>query len=111
MVASNIGVPHRIAYLLQSNAKVGQFPVNPPSITVIHGNDVGLDQLVGPELSKDDHLRPRGISLGAFVEEVGRRPCIAEPDGRIPTDPKSDQPAVVVLGNLFEVDPRFVGRQ
>lgn len=92
------------AHVLKADSHVRQFPVQSPSVAIVHGHDVGLAVV---QLAKDDHARSRRIDGGSLVQHLGRSPGITDPHRRVPPDPVGDHGRVVLLRQLFKVDPRF----
>lgn len=65
----------------------------------------------GTKFTENDHARSRGVDSGSFIEELGGRPGIADPDSRISSDPECDDIRVVLLRDFLEIDPWLGIRQ
>lgn len=83
-----------IPHLLQTNPHMGQFPVQAPSIAVVHVDQIGL---AGAELTEDDHAWAGGVDCGAFVEEFVRGPGVADPDRWASAGPECDYGGLVLF--------------
>ena len=89
-------------HVLQADTHVRQFPVQTPSVAVVHGHDVRLAER---EFAENDHARSRGVDRCALVEDLGGGLGFADPDGRVASDPVRDHGGLVLLGEGFEIHP------